>query len=42
MEWAGWKEGPDWRQEVSSTLVEIQELLREKNGAFGRGLSKFR
>jgi len=32
----GGKRDQDWRQEVSSTLVEIQGLLREKNGHLKR------
>src|SRR5882724_1101484 len=32
----GGKKDPSWRQEVSSALVEIQELLREQNGLLRR------
>jgi len=32
----GGKKDQSWRQEVSSTLVEIQELLREQNGLLRR------
>ena len=37
-EWSGLggKKDRDWRQEVSSALVEIQELLREQNGHLKR------
>ena len=36
MEWAVWEEDWGWRQEVSLTLGEIQELLREQNGHLRR------
>jgi len=32
----GGKKDRSWRQEVSSALVEIQELLREQNGLLRR------
>ena len=37
-EWSGLggRRDRDWRQEVSSTLVEIQGLLREQNGLLRR------
>src|SRR5882724_12465235 len=37
-EWSGLggRRDQDWRQEVSSALVEIQELLREQNGHLKR------
>ena len=37
-EWSGLggRRDQDWRQEVSSALVEIQELLREQNGQLKR------
>ena len=37
-EWSGLggRRDRDWRQEISSTLVEIQGLLREQNGLLRR------